>query len=267
MNIVHISDIHFRKNYEQSSAGYKGMLAKMQSPLVPLEKCLEEIQSKQQIDLLIISGDLTDDGEAEDYRFLKQVIQNIIGDIKVIVTLGNHDIKNNFREGWLNESPSEKPYNIIETFKEFHIISFDSAIYENSNGYVSESQLKWLDQALESKQDKPVILVTHHHLIEHQSSIPNLPESQLILDKLQNKNILCILNGHTHHAYKTKIENIPYYTVVGMSFVGEDIGQQQIQFEEKYGYNIYQIKNSQIKDVEHKIVSTGRQLKIVDMNQ
>lgn len=266
MNIVHISDIHFRKTYEQSSEGYKGMLAKMQSPLIPLKECLEEIRNKQEIDLLIISGDLTDDGEAEDYRFLKQVIQEIIGDIKVIVTLGNHDIKRQFREGWLKEISSDEPYNLIETFEDFHVISFDSAIYGNSNGQVSKNQMKWLDQALERTQDKPVIVVTHHHLLEQQSSIPSLPEGKQVLDKLQGNNILCILSGHTHHAYKTKVENIPYFTVVGMSFVGEDIGQCQVQFEEKYGYNVYQIENGQFKDAEQKTVSTGKQLKIVDMN-
>ncbi|MFC6464399.1 metallophosphoesterase family protein [Marinilactibacillus sp. GCM10026970] len=267
MNIVHISDIHFRKTYEQSSEGYKGMLANMQSPLIPLTECLEEIRNKQEIDLLIISGDLTDDGEAEDYRFLKKAIRKIIGDTKVIVTLGNHDIKRQFREGWLNESPSDEPYNFIETFEDFHVISFDSAVYENSNGHVSDNQLKWLDQALERTQDKPVMLVTHHHLIEQQSSIPSLPEGKQVLERLQGNNTLCILSGHTHHAYKTKVENVPYFTVVGMSFVGEEIGEFRIQFEEKYGYNTYQIENGQIKHTEHQIISTGKQLKIVDMNQ
>ncbi|WP_208559727.1 metallophosphoesterase family protein [Marinilactibacillus kalidii] len=267
MNIVHLSDIHFRQSYEQSENGYQEMLALMQSPLIPLAKCLKNIQAQQAIDLLIISGDLTDSGEAEDYRVLKRFIQEQIGDVKIIVTMGNHDIKSNFRIGWLDEVPSEEPYNVVEHFDDFTILSFDSAVHGNSNGYLSEEQLKWLDHALEEAKNKPIILVTHHHLFENQSPITALPEANRLLEKLSSRNVLCVLNGHTHHSYETKIDQTTYFTVVGMSFVGEDLGAAQVRFEEKYGYHVYQIENGKIVDTQSKVYETGNILKTLNMSQ
>lgn len=99
MNILHISDIHFRREYEACDEGYKGMLAKMQNPLIPLGECLTHLQSQTALDLVIISGDLTEDGEIDDYRYLKDWLKKALGDTEIIVTLGNHDIKEHFHVG------------------------------------------------------------------------------------------------------------------------------------------------------------------------
>ena len=36
----------------------------------------------------------------EDYRYLKEQLRRLPGDVEMIVTLGNHDIKSNFHIGW-----------------------------------------------------------------------------------------------------------------------------------------------------------------------
>lgn len=69
MDILHLSDIHFRRNYEKTKDGYKGMLTKMENPLIRLESSLTSLLKIKKIDLVIISGDLTEDGEPEDYAF------------------------------------------------------------------------------------------------------------------------------------------------------------------------------------------------------
>ena len=48
MNILHISDIHFRQVYDQVETGYKGMIAKMDNPLLQLRKSLADIKNKQE---------------------------------------------------------------------------------------------------------------------------------------------------------------------------------------------------------------------------
>lgn len=267
MNILHISDIHFRRTYEPFEDGYKGMLAKMQNPMIPLSKCLKEVKKQTAIDLLIISGDLTEDGEAEDYRSLKQSIQKLAGNSKVIVTLGNHDIKTNFRSGWLLEAPSDKPYNFIESFDEFHVISFDSSMYGNSNGQVTDKAFEWLEHAFEKTQDKPIVFLTHHHLLESQSSIACLPESDRLLKLLKKQNLLCILTGHTHQSYADEIAGNPYFTVGGMSFVGKDEGSGMVRFEESYGYNIYRITDGELIHHTCEDFSTGKRLNTVDMTK
>jgi Predicted phosphohydrolases len=266
MKILHISDIHFRMAYKPSKEGYEGMLFKMQSPLIPMTYCLQEVQKEHGFDILVISGDLTEDGMAKDYAFLKKQLKKLLGDIPIVVTLGNHDRKAQFREGWLEDIPVDKCYNDIYDAKSFSIISFDSSTYGNPKGSITKEQLSWLWQALKDTQDKPVILLTHHHLLHAQSELPCLDGADELFELIKDSNISCILNGHTHHQYSEIVAGIPYFTAGSMSFYGEDEGNGMVRFEEKYGYQWYQIEDGQIIKQRAKIFSTGRQLKTITMN-
>lgn len=241
MKILHLSDIHFRQSYEPSSDGYKNMLTKMVNPIEALVKCLTEVNQREQIDVVVISGDLTDGGQASDYTYLKKHLAAIIGDKKLIVTLGNHDIKSQFRMGWLGQSASENSYNTIDEFEELAIISFDNSVFKNPNGHISEEQFTWLEQALIATAEKPVIVMTHHHLLKEQNTIPAVPQADKMINLLSKYHVLAILTGHTHHAFTGEIDGIPYYTSSSMSFCGIDEGNGIVRFESCYGYNIYTI--------------------------
>ena len=124
MKILHISDIHYRQSYEPCEKGYKAVLYRMQSPLEPLGSCLAQArESYPNLDCLLISGDLTEDGTAEDYAQLRQFIEDQVGGLPVVVTLGNHDNKASFYQGWLGQEPSSEPYNCVAHFGDTAIIS------------------------------------------------------------------------------------------------------------------------------------------------
>ena len=66
--------------------GYQAMLSAMQNPLVFLDDCLDRVAGDwERIGLVVITGDLTEDGTAEDYRCLKHHIRKRIGDIPLVV--------------------------------------------------------------------------------------------------------------------------------------------------------------------------------------
>lgn len=265
MNILHISDIHFRQVYDQVETGYKGMIAKMDNPLLQLRKSLADIKNKQEIELLLISGDLTEDGEVSDYSFLKEWLCHEIGDIPIIVTLGNHDIKANFYQGWLKEDPSGKPYNTVVAFEDFNVISFDSSIHGRPDGQMTDGQFKWLQEQLEKHQEKPMILMTHHHVLKQQSSMPPLPEAKKLLKLISGYPVLCLLNGHTHHVYQGNVNGIHSYTADGMSFVGEEEGQGNIRFEQRFGYNFYRVRHGVMISQISESFFTGKIIARVDM--
>ncbi|WP_086348338.1 metallophosphoesterase family protein [Candidatus Enterococcus clewellii] len=265
MNLLHISDIHFRREYEACDEGYKGMLAKMKSPLIQLEQCLQRVLQQETIDLVIISGDLTDDGEVEDYRFLRNWLQSVLGDTAIVVTLGNHDIKRNFRIGWCEEAASDLPYNQVRKYPDFTIVSFDNSSYGQADGVVDEEQFQWLEKTLAELGNEPIILVTHHHLLSYQSSIANWPGAERFLTLLASSNILCILNGHTHHSFIGNINGIPYFTVASMSFAGEDLGEGIVRFEECYGYNLYHFEQGKMLHQSSETNFSGQVLKVLDM--
>ncbi|MGX6961720.1 metallophosphoesterase family protein [Vagococcus xieshaowenii] len=270
MNILHLSDIHYRREYEASEIGYKAMLAKMQNPLIPLETCLTAILQQTKLDLVIISGDLTEDGAITDYHYLKKWFYDKLNDIPIIVTLGNHDIKEHFRIGWCQEdsqTASSNPYNHVATYPDFTIISFDNSCHGYADGIADEQQFQWLAETLEQEHDRPIILVTHHHLLPQQSSMPIWPGTKRFLDLIAPYNISCILNGHTHHHFNAEINRIPYFTVSGMSFVGEDEGEGIVRFEERYGYNLYRVEQGHIIQSTSETLIPGHVLETIDMKK
>lgn len=267
MNILHISDIHFRRAYEPSEEGYKDMLATMQSPLIALGECLSQLQKQTTLDLVIISGDLTEDGEVEDYRYLKNWLQEALGETEMVVTLGNHDIKENFWAGWFEETAASKPYNQVVTYPEFTVVSFDNSSYGYADGIVDEQQFHWLEKTLEERKDQPILLVTHHHLLPQQSNMPKWPGTERFLRLLEPYDIRGILNGHTHHFFVDEINGIPYFTVASMSFVGEDVGEGLVRFEERHGYNLYCVEQGKIVRQTSENFMSGHVLKTLDMRQ
>lgn len=265
MNILHISDIHFRLNYEECNTGYKGMISKMDNPLIHLKTSLNHAKSKHKIDLLLISGDLTEDGTCEDYAYLKEWLTKEMPNVPIIVTLGNHDIKQNFYEGWLKEKNKEGYYNDIFEFDDFYLISFDSSIYEEADGNMSEEQFVWLENQLEKYQNKSILLMTHHHLFKNQSSTLPLPQSNKLINLISRYNILGLLNGHTHHTYTGDIVGTQYYTAGGLSFVGEDEGDGIVRFDQRFSYNLYFMKDGLIKHQTTENFIVGKMIDRVDM--
>lgn len=246
MNILHLSDIHFRQKYDICDEGYKSIFVKMQNPLISLKKTLDILPTKKAIDLVIISGDLTEDGTTEDYHYLKKWLKSEFKDTDIIVTLGNHDIRENFWDAWYNQKNCHASYNQITSYPDFTIISFDNSYHNFSDGFVDKQQMDWLKTALEVHKNNPIMLVTHHHLLACQSSMPIWPGTQEFLKIIAPYNISCILNGHTHHPYTAEINKIPYFTAPSMSFIGEDENNNSVRFEERFGCQLYTVVQGHI---------------------
>ena len=122
-----------------------------------------------------------------------------------------------------------------------------------------------MQTTLKKLSDKPILLVMHHHLLREQSSMPTLPEAEETIQLLKGSDILGVLTGHTHHPYLHHINGIPYYTVAGMSFVGEDEGQGIVRFEENYGYNLYSIDKGRFTHFQVNYYRTDKLLAKLNM--
>ncbi|MCD7819439.1 MAG: metallophosphoesterase [Lachnospiraceae bacterium] len=280
MHILHISDIHFRRNYNRTDNNYEQMLSAMTNPLIKLDHCLETaFASHPHIELILISGDLCDNGSPEDYRRLREHLDTKFGNIPVLVTLGNHDNKEAFRNGWLRsvsdcEFSADKltqtacegstisdcsfPYNTVLKLQDLYLISLDSSVFGKSDGYVSPSQICWLKEQLHKIGRSPSVLMTHHHLLGAHESIPPLPDEEDLRQAVQDSSIIGVMCGHTHHCFSGYWAGKPYFTSDGMSFYGTNQSDGSVKFEEKYGYNYYHIENGRILRSSLETFSSGK---------
>lgn len=266
MQILHISDIHFRVQYEAAQEGYASVLYRMTNPLELLGRCLERAFSEHPgIKLLMITGDLCDDGKAEDYEVLRTWLTKNLRGIKMIVTPGNHDRKAEFRSGWLGmkvqgEKEADLPYNEHWSGDELDVLSLDSAVFGESDGCFVQGQADWLAEELKKAGDRPSLLMTHHHLLDAHEGIRAVSCPAEIAQLVKESHVTAVMVGHTHHCFAGYWQRKPYYTADGMSFYGIDEPDGSVRFEEKYGYNYYETKQGLIMASEQRTFSENREL-------
>ncbi|MDE1995261.1 MAG: metallophosphoesterase, partial [Rhizobiaceae bacterium] len=75
---------------------------------------------------VVASGDLTNRGDAESFRLLKQMMAEI--DVPVIYALGNHDTRAGFYEGMeISSETLDAPYDHAQVVDGIHIVTLDSS--------------------------------------------------------------------------------------------------------------------------------------------
>lgn len=152
---------------------------------------------------LMISGDLTKDGEKISHTEVAQSLEKLVAmGIKVLVIPGNHDVNNphskSFTNGASASAESVTPdefasiYNkcgygdaverhskslsyLLEPVKGLWVICIDACKYDNNttspetSGALTESTKKWIVEKLaEGKsKGKTVIAMMHHGIVEH----------------------------------------------------------------------------------------------------
>lgn len=187
--------------------------------IAALELVLEHLQ-QQQLDFLLLPGDLTQDGETENHAWLQKRLSKL--PFPVYVVPGNHDVPNLLADGraiGLKDFPHyysqfgyknpEQLYYTREILPEVQLIGLNSNQFDNTGsqfGRIDDQQLTWLEQVLNKTQDKLVLVMLHHNVIEHVPNQTNHPlgKRYMLEDAPRLKQILkaagvkLVFTGHLH---------------------------------------------------------------------
>lgn len=183
---------------------------------------LLDLFKKENINMVIITGDLSSTSLKDEYLLAKSFIDKLKeNNIKVLVIPGNHDIytkrtdkKKIFYKTFENDKEEQdypfKNYSLKNDNIEVHpiidnwyAVLLDTAISTSiisSRGYFSKNLEKKLKTTLKkfSPTDK-IILVNHFPFFEHESPRKKLIRSHALRKIIQNNNnIKFYLHGHTH---------------------------------------------------------------------
>jgi len=167
-----------------------------------LRRTVQNINDDSTLQFVIISGDITDFGSDEEFRYAKQILDSLNKPWYIIP--GNHDA--NWSESGTN---SFKKIFRSETFKfnyggYLFIGTVCGPNMRMSPGQVSRENVVWLDSTLKNLEDKniPIIYVNHY---PQDSTLNNWYE---IIDLLKTRNTQLILCGHGHHNEVFNFEGI-----------------------------------------------------------
>ena len=183
--IIQASDIHFGDNTFS----------------IELKNNLINQISEENPDLIILSGDLTTNGYADEYDSAAEFVEELKSISETHVVPGNHDARN---VGLIHfeKEIGERKFIHVDKDGGFAIAGIDSSEPDINDGQIGFDQLDWVKNELEKISDNMCKIVTFHH---HLLPIPQTGRERNILldsgDLLRvfiDNGVDFVLNGHKH---------------------------------------------------------------------
>lgn len=159
-----------------------------------------------QPDLLLATGDLTENGSITSYQTLKTVTDCL--PFPVYFALGNHDNRANFRSVFPAVPVCDTGHvQYAFTHGPMRFVVLDTLEEGLHGGALSADQAQWLDETL-AADDRPTILVLHHPPIETgngwMTEDIDAPWVQRLAAVVRrHPQILRMISGHLHRAIVT----------------------------------------------------------------
>lgn len=152
--------------------------------------------SEQQAELVLLSGDISNNGYQQAYQRLYQLLEKRDN---VVWLPGNHDcvklMKSVCAERWFRPR--------IE-IGNWQIVSLDSSVPGSSKGALSAEQIAFLEGVLQAHPDLYTLIALHHHVLPVGSNWLDeqlLANQQVLFDLISAcPQVKAITSGHVHQA-------------------------------------------------------------------
>lgn len=162
-------------------------------------------------DLLILSGDLANDGDAGTYDRLRKAL----GDLPYAVMPGNHDSRTALRAAFPGQAWSGHPLCCQRLDDgEATLLLLDSIVPGEEGGEIGEAQIAWLEAAC--PDERPALLFQHHPPFD--IGVPGMDaircrgEARLAAWLDRKPKVAALLCGHVHRLVATTFAGRPAFT-------------------------------------------------------
>ncbi len=240
--IVQISDLHILPERGQTLAGVDTSLS--------LVKVLDDIKKlSPPVELIIASGDLSDDGSEQSYQRLRDVLNTL--PCPIFVLAGNHDETQTMQEHLLD---GKIFFDRQKSLGDWQLLFVKSKLEGASYGFIDDDEMCWLEARL-SETSQPVLLVMHHTPLRLCASPTCQMKNadQLLRLIRQFKQVKGLIAGHTHnHAEEVRGElrimttpstmvQVTHNKVEALK-VGEDFWTHHQADTSRYGYRLLDLQ-------------------------
>jgi 3',5'-cyclic AMP phosphodiesterase CpdA len=166
---------------------------------------------------LLFTGDLTESGEPDAYRRLRDLVDPVADRLGAapLYVMGNHDRREALREHLLRVPPSAEPYDYAVRLGGLRIVVLDSTVPGYAHGELSEGQLAWLAAELAEPAPDGSVLALHHPPLPTTSRIAaaiELRGREALATVLAGTDVRIVLSGHTHVVSAGALAGIPVWT-------------------------------------------------------
>jgi 3',5'-cyclic-AMP phosphodiesterase len=196
MLIAHLSDLHVRPE----GVLYKGAADSNRM----LAEALAHVNAlRPRPDLLLITGDLVDEGLPAEYANLRKLLAGC--ELPYFVMAGNHDDRLALRQAFADHAylpAGTGPLHFAIEQYPVRLVALDTTVPGKHHGHVDDAGLAWLESTLALDRTRPVLLLMHHPPFS--CGIPYLDEyrcfdterlAEIVTAHSHVERVLC---GHVH---------------------------------------------------------------------
>jgi Icc protein len=160
-------------------------------------------------DLLLATGDLSEDGSPEAYRYLSAQFE--AAGIPTFWLPGNHD-DNAVMCAWLTGGPIRDARLVLTG--DWLILLLDSTLADRVEGRVSPAQLDFMDGALRRHAERHALICLHHQAVATGSEwidAKGLENASEFRERLsRHDNVRTVLWGHVHQEARHSSDGIEW---------------------------------------------------------
>jgi 3',5'-cyclic AMP phosphodiesterase CpdA len=263
-----VSDLHIALPETISPNPKRFHLVEISIPA--LESILHQLEQLN-LDFLLIPGDLTQDGEIVNHRWLKKRLEKL--PFPVYVIPGNHDFPQLYpRENTIGLADfphyyhqfgyhdRDRCYYQQEILPGVQLIGLNSQQFDRDGkqqGYIDTAQLVWLEQVLANTRDRLTFVMVHHNVIEH---IPHqsahslgrrymLDNATEVVDLLQRYGVQLIFTGHLH--IQDIAEDNGLYDITTGSTIGYPHPYRICHYHQQQDKKWLQIESRYVESLPH----------------
>jgi len=130
--------------------------------MIRLRAALDKlVKGPNRPDLLLLTGDLTEDGNPADYARLAEAVSAC--PFPVWPMVGNHDLRDAVREAFPQCPPSPDGFlHYVLDHGPLRLVVLDTLELGRHGGGFCETRAAWLKQTLSAAPDKPTLVALHH---------------------------------------------------------------------------------------------------------
>jgi len=210
MKFIHITDPHLMP----AGVPLYGVDTRAQ-----FNACLDDIaRFHGDADFCVITGDLTENGDIDSYRWLKERLAGF--PLKAHLLLGNCDNRENFLAVF--GVPRADGFVQSAIRKEGHLFLFLDTLGDgkSAKGRFDDLRLNWLKRQLAEHSGSPAIIFMHHPPFDigHRNDAIKLADDAKFLEALAASPVRHIFFGHTHRPVSGVWRGIGFTGLPGLSF-------------------------------------------------
>ena len=207
MKLVWLSDLHFVAGKE---------LVTNHDPRARISAAVRHINSHHSdASFCLISGDLVDGGEEENYYALAEQLTAL--SIPYLPMVGNHDERSALKRHLSVPGGMEEFVQYSVETEEAILLCLDSQKIGHSGGEFCDQRRSWLEAELTKAGDKPAYIFLHHPPIElglPMQDLDRMEKGEAFLDLLKRfSNIAHLFIGHVHRPISGQMAGISFTTM------------------------------------------------------